>query len=153
MELNGIAHVQLTANDAARSLPFWEKLCHFFEMKTLIKSETMVYCIGSRTGVLVREAPPEKRGARFDQDRVGLHHLCFRARARADVDAVHRFVAGELRAKIVHPPEEGAWAPGYYSVLFEDPDGIRVEVNFVPGRGHLDRLESESESGDVRRKG
>ena len=95
--------------------------------------------------------PFEKRGARFDQDRVGLHHLCFRARARADVDAVHRFVAGELRAKIVHPPEEGAWAPGYYSVLFEDPDGIRVEVNFVPGRGHLDRLESES--GDVRRRG
>jgi hypothetical protein len=23
-------------------------------------------------------------------------------------------------------------------VLFEDPDGIRVEVNFVPGRGHFD---------------
>lgn len=141
MELNGIAHIQLTANDAARSLPFWEKLCHFFEMKTLIKSDTMVYCIGSRTGVLVREAPPEKRGARFDQDQVGLHHLCFRARAREDVDAIHRFVAGELHAKIVHPPEEGAWAPGYYSLLFEDPDGIRVEVNFVPGRGHLDRPE------------
>jgi catechol 2,3-dioxygenase-like lactoylglutathione lyase family enzyme len=117
-------------------------------MKTLLKSDTMVYCIGSRTGVLVREAPPEKRGARFDQDQVGLHHLCFRARAREDVDAVHRFVAAELHAKIVHPPEEGAWAPGYYSLLFEDPDGIRVEVNFVPGRGHLDRLEKQS--GDVR---
>ena len=88
MELNGIAHIQLTANDAARSLPFWERLCHFFEMKTLIKNETMVYCIGSRTGVLVREAPPEKRGARFDQNQVGLHHFCFRARAREHVDEV-----------------------------------------------------------------
>ena len=141
MELNGIAHIQLTANDAARSLPFWERLCHFFEMKTLIKNETMVYCIGSRTGVLVREAPAEKRGARFDQNQVGLHHLCFRARAREDVDAIHRFVVGELRATIVHPPQEDGFAPGYYSLLFEDPDGIRVEVNFVPGRGHLDRLE------------
>jgi len=142
MELNGIAHIQLTANDAARSLPFWEKLCHFFEMKTLIKNETTVYCIGSRTGVLVREAPPDKRGARFDQNQVGLHHLCFRARAREDVDRIHRFVADELRAKIVHPPEQSdGFAPGYYSVLFEDPDGLRVEVNFVPGRGHLDRLE------------
>ena len=56
------------------------------------------------------------------------------------MDEIHRFVADELHAKIVHPPEEGAWAPGYYSVLFEDPDGIRVEANFVPGRGHLDRL-------------
>ena len=140
VELNGIAHIQLTANDAARSLPFWERLCHFFEMKTLIKNETMVYCIGSRTGVLVREAPPEHRGARFDQNQVGLHHFCFRARSREQVDEIHRFVAGELRAKIVHPPQEDGFAPGYYSVLFEDPHGMRVEVNFVPGRGHLDRL-------------
>jgi hypothetical protein len=22
-------------------------------------------------------------------------------------------------------------------VLFEDPDGIRIEANFVPGKGHL----------------
>ena len=26
-------------------------------------------------------------------------------------------------------------SPGYYSVLFEDPDGIRIEANFVPGKG------------------
>jgi hypothetical protein len=41
----------------------------------------------------------------------------------------------EIGAKVVHPPEDGPWAPGYYSVLFEDPDGIRLEVNFVPGKG------------------
>ena len=23
-------------------------------------------------------------------------------------------------------------------MLFEDPDGIRVEVNYVPGKGHFD---------------
>ena len=34
-------------------------------------------------------------------------------------------------------PAEDTWAPGYYSVLFEDPDGIRLEVNFVPGAGLL----------------
>ena len=38
---------------------------------------------------------------------------------------------------MVREPLEGPWAPGYYSILFEDPDGIRVEVNYVPGRGHL----------------
>ena len=138
MELNGIAHIQLTVVDPERCVPFWERLCHFFEMKTLIRGPEIVYCIGSRTGILVRGAPPEKRSARFDQDRPGLHHFCFRARSREDVDAVHRFATDVLGAKIVHPPEEGTqFAPGYYSLLFEDPDGIRVEVNFVPGKGHL----------------
>ena len=28
-------------------------------------------------------------------------------------------------------------APRYYYVLFEDPDGIRLEVNLVPGQGVL----------------
>jgi catechol 2,3-dioxygenase-like lactoylglutathione lyase family enzyme len=107
-------------------------------MKTLVKADGVIYCIGSRTGILVRGAPAEKRGGKFDQQRAGLHHFCFRARSREDVDAIHRFVAGDLGARIVHPPEEGPqFASGYYSLLFEDPDGIRVEVNFVPGKGHL----------------
>ncbi|HVH06573.1 MAG TPA: VOC family protein [Myxococcota bacterium] len=137
VEMNGIAHIQLTVSDPDRCIPFWEKLCHFLEMKTLIKGEGVVYCIGSRTGILVRGAPAAKRGERFDQDRAGLHHLCFRARERGDVDTVYRFLQ-EIGAHIVHPPEDGSnFAPGYYSVLFEDPDGIRVEVNHVPGKGHL----------------
>jgi catechol 2,3-dioxygenase-like lactoylglutathione lyase family enzyme len=138
VEVNGIAHIQLTVRDPDRCVPFWEELCHFLDMKTLIKGEGIVYCIGSRTGILVRGAPADKRDRPFDQERPGLHHFCFRARSREDVDAIHRFAVGELRAKIVHPPEESSqFAPGYYSVLFEDPDGIRVEVNHVPGRGHL----------------
>ena len=138
VEMNGIAHIQLSVRDPDRCLPFWEKLCHFLEMKTLIKGEGVGYWIGSRTGILVRGAPPEKCDPPFDQDRPGLHHLCFRARRREDVDAVHAFLVAETEAHVVHPPEEGAhFAPGYYSVLFEDPDGIRVEVNHVPGKGHF----------------
>jgi len=138
VEMNGIAHIQLTVRDPARCLPFWESFCHFLEMKTLIRNEETLYCIGSRTGILVRGVPPEQREARFDPDRPGLHHFCFRARSRADVDAIHRFAAEELDARIVHVPREDAqFAPGYYSLLLEDPDGIRVEVNHVPGRGHL----------------
>ncbi len=138
VELNGIAHIQLTVNDPERCIPFWEKLCHFLEMKTLIKGEGVVYCIGSRTGILVRGAPAGKRGQAFDQDRAGLHHFCLRARRREDVDAIHDFLVEEIGAQIVHPPEESPqFAAGYYSILFEDPDGIRVEVNHVPGKGHL----------------
>jgi len=137
VEVNGIAHVQLTVKDPDRCVPFWESLLHFLGLKTLIKGEGIVYCIGARTGVMVRGAPPDKRDKPFDQDTAGLHHLCFRARSREDVDTIFAYVEQGLGAKIVHGPEEGAWAPGYYSCLFEDPDGIRIEVNHVPGRGHL----------------
>jgi len=137
VEVNGIAHIQLNVNKP-ESLQFWERLCHFLEMKTLISGDDVRYCIGSRTGILVRLAPIDKRDQLFDQNRCGLHHLCFRARRREDVDAIHAFAVSALQARVVHAPEPGEqFAPGYYSVLLEDPDGIRVEVNFVPGKGHF----------------
>ena len=76
------------------------------------------------------------RAEKFEQRRVGLHHVCLRAREHGDVDEIYGFLK-TIGAKIVHPPEDAPWAPGYYSVLFEDPDGIRLEVNHVPGKGVL----------------
>ncbi|MFP6807972.1 MAG: VOC family protein [Pseudomonadales bacterium] len=138
VEVNGIAHIQLTVSRPELCLPFWEKLCHFLEMKTLIKNENTIYCIGSRTGILVRGASEENRSAVFDQNKSGLHHFCFRARSNEDVIGIYDYVSAELGAKIIHGPKDGSeFAPGYYSILFEDPDGIRVEFNHVPGAGHF----------------
>src|SRR5256886_17454482 len=118
VEVNGMAHVQLTVNDPARCVPFWEKLCHFLGMQTLIRGEDVVYCIGGRTGVLVRGAPQGTSGGSFDQDRAGLHHFWFRARGREDVDAIYHFLVEEPDPRSrPSPPEGAAVAPGDYSVL------------------------------------
>jgi catechol 2,3-dioxygenase-like lactoylglutathione lyase family enzyme len=135
--INGIAHIQLTVLDMERSIPFYEKLLHSLEMVTLIKSPQYFYCIGGRTGVAIAPAAEAFREQAYHQLRAGLHHFCFRARSREDVDAIHQ-TALALAAKIIRAPADGHWAPGYYSVLFEDPDGIRIEANFVPGKGHLE---------------
>lgn len=136
MEINGIAHVMLTVSNFEACLPFYQQLLAFLGLKPVIATDSMLYCVGGRTAVGLMKAEDRYRDERFTQLRVGLHHLCFRARERADVDAVYEFL-GRAGATIVHPPEEGPWAPGYYSVLFEDPDGIRLEVNHVPGKGLL----------------
>lgn len=136
MEINGIAHLFVTASDFDRSREFYSKLLPFLGMKPVLDGDGFYYCVGGRTAFGVRGPTPEHAGERFDQGRCGLHHLCFRARTREDVDTLHDFVR-ELGATIVHPPEEGSWAPGYYSLLFEDPDGVRLEINFVPGKGLL----------------
>jgi catechol 2,3-dioxygenase-like lactoylglutathione lyase family enzyme len=132
----GIAHIQLTVSSMERSVPFYEKLLHSMEMVTLVKSPEFFYCIGGKTGVAISPAAPEYRDETFHQTRIGLHHVCFRARSREDVDAIHA-TAVDLEANIIRAPREDHWAPGYYSVLFEDPDGLRIEANYVPGKGHL----------------
>lgn len=136
MEINGIAHLFVTAADFARSRKFYAELLPFLGMKPVLDGDGFYYCVGGRTAFGVRAGDAAYQSERFVQERVGLHHVCFRARERADVDVLHEFLKS-TGATIVHAPEEAPWAPGYYSVLFEDPDGIRLEMNHVPGRGLL----------------
>ena len=140
MEINGIAHIQLTVNDLQQAIPFYEDVLGFMGMKTVAKAPNGLYMVGGRTAVAIARAPEENRKYEFDQRRIGLHHICFRARSKEDVDDLYAFLI-QRSVRIVHPPEHGSWAPGYYSVLFEDPEGIRLEANFVPGKGHFEHSE------------
>jgi catechol 2,3-dioxygenase-like lactoylglutathione lyase family enzyme len=134
MEINGIAHIFITAGDFERSRAFYAQLLPYLGLTCVADVPGVTYyCVGGRTGFGV-QASADQPGARFVQGGVGLHHVCFRARARSEIDVAHEFLK-TIGTVIVHPPREDGFAPGYYSVLFEDPDGIRLEINHVPGRG------------------
>jgi len=136
MDINGIAHTFIACSDFARSREFYGKLLPFLGMKPVLDVDGYFYCVGGRTAFGIQPCDPSHAGERFSQSRVGLHHICFRAREREDVDTLHGYLV-EIGATIVQAPRQGPWAPGYYSVLFEDPDGIRLEINHVPGKGLL----------------
>ena len=134
--INGVAHVILTVSRFEAAREFYGKLLPELGMKPVFDGDKLFYCVGSRTAIGIEPCDPALTGERFVQQRVGLHHLCLRARSRQDVDRCAVFLKA-MNANIVRGPLEGNWVPGYYYVLFEDPDGIRLEVNFVPGAGVL----------------
>ena len=136
IEINGMAHVILTVSRFSEARQFYKSLLPKFGMICVMDGQDFCYHVGGRTAIGIRKCDPEFQDEQFQQYRVGLHHLCFRARSREDVDTTAKLAAG-LGAKLVRGPEVREWAPGYYYVLFEDPDGIRLEVNFVPGSGLL----------------
>ena len=153
IKLNGVAHTILTVNhvDIEKKKTFYRKMCTFFGLTCVLDadqeasadlSETyLLYFVGGRTALGIALSSSEFATTSFEQKRSGLHHICFRVKSREDVDRFYRFATQELfpklGGKLIHPPREGGWAPGYYSILFEDLDGIRLELNHVPGRGLL----------------
>ena len=136
MEVNGIAHIQLSVNRFDECVAFYDQLMPYLGLQLVHRGEDFVYFVGGRTGYAISRAGAQYAGEEHDAMRPGLHHYCFRARSREDVDALYPFLQ-RIGATIVRPPEEGPWAPGYYSLSFLDPDGIRLEVNHVPGKGLL----------------
>jgi catechol 2,3-dioxygenase-like lactoylglutathione lyase family enzyme len=145
--INGMAHVILTVSQFDKAHAFYSGLLPKFGMTCVHDGPIFCYHVGARTAIGIRKCDPEFTNERFQQYRVGLHHLCLRARSREDVDKTAALVA-ELGATIVRGPEERDWANGYYYVLFEDLDGIRLEVNFIPGSGLLKKDEGFGSGGD-----
>jgi catechol 2,3-dioxygenase-like lactoylglutathione lyase family enzyme len=135
MEINGVAHIFITACDFPKTQAFYRQLLPFLGLASVMDNDHTYYAVGGRTGFGVH-APEPGNAECFDQARSGLHHICFRARSREDVEEAHAFLE-RIGATIVHGPQEDRYAPGYYSILFEDPDGVRLEINHVPGRGLL----------------
>ena len=136
IDINGMAHVVLTVSDFPRARTFYARLLPACGMKPVFDGPKFAYFVGARTAIGIEPCDPAFAGERFVQQRVGLHHLCLRARSTDDVDRCAALLR-DMGATIIRAPQPGTWVPGYYSVLFEDPDGIRLEVNYVPGAGVL----------------
>jgi catechol 2,3-dioxygenase-like lactoylglutathione lyase family enzyme len=136
VEINGMAHVILTVSQWEKARAFYGGLLPFMGLVKVYDGNEFLYHVGGRTAIGIQRCSESYAGERFVQNRVGLHHLCLRARSREDVDAIAAKVR-ELGGRIDRGPKEGNFAPGYYYFVCEDPDGIRLEVNFVPGKGLL----------------
>ncbi|NKB60313.1 MAG: VOC family protein [Alphaproteobacteria bacterium] len=150
IDINGMAHVILTVSQFDKAKAFYSRLMPALGLENVFDGSNMCYFVGGRTALGIQPCDPDHADERFVQGRVGLHHICFRARSREDVDKVGDLLK-QMDAHVVKTPQDGAWAPGYYYVLFEDPDGIRVEVNFVPGQGVLAEDQSFNPSGDFKK--
>jgi catechol 2,3-dioxygenase-like lactoylglutathione lyase family enzyme len=134
MEINGVAHIILRVSRFDRCVAFYDALMPRLGLQAVYRSDEFVYYVGGRTAVGIRRPAPDLADHAHEELAPGIDHLCFRARSRDDIDELYRSLAA-FDAELVRAPEEGPWAPGYYSMSFRDPEGIRLEVNHVPGKG------------------
>ena len=147
--INGMAHLALSVSNFEDSKNFYKELLPYLGLKLVFDGEESVYHVGGRTALLIQKCDKEYLGNKFKQGAIGLHHLCFRARSKKDVDLVAKKLLN-MGALIDRGPLEGPWVKGYYYIVFEDPDGIRLEVNYVPGTGVLDKENNFNPSKDYK---
>lgn len=126
--LNAIDHIYLSVIDYDRSEAFYDRVMEALGLHKgdkAIAGEPHAHYVAPAFQLTIRPARSETP---HDPYVAGLHHLCFQARSKTDVDACYRILK-DLGIDATEPKLYTEYNPEYYATFFEDPDGLRLEIN------------------------
>ena len=127
-EVLGIDHIYLAVRDPARAESFYDRLMvtlGFRKNEFVLGGERHMQYYNRHFGLVLRPARGDTPA--HDPYAPGLHHLCLRVERREDVDAVAADLA-TLGIAASAPRLYPEYAPDYYALFLQDPDGIRLEI-------------------------
>lgn len=128
VEVLGIDHVYLSVTDLGVSETFYDRVLGevlgYRKGTSVLGGDPHVHYYNRQFGFSLR---PARVAGKCDPYAPGLHHFCFRVEDEAAVDraAAELAACGVARTEPARYPE---YAPDYYALFFEDPDGIRLEI-------------------------
>ena len=129
-----IRHVEINVSNFERSKPFYNDFLEWLGYKQIVGGKDFAGWGNGEAGIFVTHLKRYKDSG-FHRGHVGLNHIAFHAKSRADVDRLHSEFLVPRSIKVLYggPKEYPEYRKGYYSVYFEDPDRIKLE--FVHGAG------------------
>jgi len=135
-----IHHVHLNVANAKDSLPFYEDLLKYLDYRIIDKGPKHIGASNGTTDLWVvqiegnyKENPNQARGT-------GLNHIAFRVPRHQDVlDFDREFLKKWKITNLYNSPRIfPLYHKGYFSVYFEGPDRVELEVFYIPQ--YKDRL-------------
>ncbi len=124
-----ITHVVVKVRDLEAARPFYRSLCRIIGLKEVSSSKRGFAYANGKFSIWVGEARDKARHARGI---VGYDHIAFSASSRKQVDDLQKMLNREKFRTLYPAGEHPEFAPGYYSVSFLDPDGIIMELLYLP---------------------
>jgi glyoxylase I family protein len=139
MARGSISHIALTVSDLDRSTQFYDKVFKFIGFKRVEVPEStqkdmktrLIAWVGPGYSISIRPSKGEFAHRLHDRNAPGFNHLAFIAEDRADIDRMLDLL-NEIGARVLDPPAEYPYAPGYYAIYFTDPDGLKFEFAYAP---------------------
>ena len=149
MSISGpLTHVDLSISDPDLAIPFYEALFLALGYERLSiaskefrghKPRRAAWQIGlgsgASFGIEVRPSQGANRLRANDRYAPGMHHMAFHAASVQDVDRVHQSMLAAAATVLDAPADytgQRGYSDGYYAAFYADPDGIKIEVAYIP---------------------
>jgi len=123
-----IRHVEINVSDFERSKAFYQDFLEWLGYKQVVGGKDFAGWGNGEAEIFVTYLKRYKDSG-FHRRRVGLNHIAFQAKSRADVDRLHSefLVPRSIKVLYGEPKEYPEYRKGFYAVYFEDPDRIKLE--------------------------
>jgi len=123
-----IRHVEINVSNFEKSKAFYQDFLEWLGYKQILDEKDFAGWDNGETQIFVTYLESYKELG-FHRRRVGLNHIAFQAKSKADVDRLHSefLVPRSIKVLYGRPKEYPEYRKGYYAVYFEDPDRIKLE--------------------------
>lgn len=126
-----LSHIEINVSNYAQSIRFYDIILGPLGWERLVCTSDFTAYSDGFLKLILSPVSEEYKSAGFHRKRVGLNHIALYADAKEEVDRYYREILQKNGLKsLYHDGPEGD--DRYYSVLFEDPDRMKIEVVYAP---------------------
>lgn len=123
-----LGHIKLSVSNFQKSKTFYSSIFDnlgFAQVSNKDRSAAWVTIEGF--GITIVQA--EKLEPKHVFSAPGLHHLCFKAKSKEQVNSIYEII--KHKTFIFDKPQAyPEYTSKYYAFFFADPDGIKLEIAF-----------------------
>jgi catechol 2,3-dioxygenase-like lactoylglutathione lyase family enzyme len=127
--MGGLHHVEINVSNLERSVEFWGWLLPELGYELYQEWEEGRSWRRSDTYVVFVQADPRYSNYGLHRKRPGLNHLAFWAESAEQVEGLpEKLTERGIKVLYTDRAADAIGAPSSYSLFFEDPDRLKVEV-------------------------
>jgi len=128
LKRGNIYHIEINVSNFQKSKSFYQDFLEWLGYKRIVDGKDFAGWGNDEVGIFVTYLERYKELG-FHRGRVGLNHIAFQAKSKADVDRLHSEFLVPRSIKVLYggPKEYPEYRKGYYAVYFEDTDRIKLE--------------------------
>lgn len=129
-----IYHVEINVSNFEKSSKFYDGFLGWLGYRKIADHKQWAGWGTGTCSVWVTQSFGDHVQHGYHRRRVGLNHVAFQAESRKMVDEFYNEYLRPRRISVLYggPKEYPDYSKGYYSVYFEDPDRIKLELVYVP---------------------
>ncbi len=140
-----LSHIELYVSDYSKSIRFYDSILIPLGWRRLVCQKSHTVFSDGYMKIVLGPVEKEYQNPPYHRKRVGLNHLAFYAPTKEFVDNYIESVLKPKEIKCLYE-KESKGDETYYSIFFEDPDRIKIEVVCSPGYCSADHWTNQIQS-------